>query len=321
MTGTRTRRERLASALGIAVVVACFAALARSLAGGFEEVRPAIADARPAGLGLALGLSLVAMLSLAGLWWAVLHTFRHALPLPRVVGWYFAGELGKYLPGGVWTVIGRGELARRGGVPRADSYATVVVSMLVTIVAGLASCAGLLVVGAVDGAQWIGLLLLAACLVVVHPRAMAAAFWLAQRATRGRVLVPVQPWTVMLRLVALALPMWAAVGAASTLVAGALGFDADVADLALAAIAAWLAGLAVVPIPAGAGVRELVFVELSGLAPAPAALVATLGRLLFVLVDGVGGAIALHGLRREAASPPSSPTMGGAPGPGRRISG
>ena len=37
------------------------------------------------------------------------------------IGWYFAGELGKYLPGGIWPVFGRGQLAyRRGGISQID---------------------------------------------------------------------------------------------------------------------------------------------------------------------------------------------------------
>jgi hypothetical protein len=58
-----------------------------------------------------------------------------------VIAWYYSGEIGKYVPGGVWPVVGRGELARRGGVPAGRAYSGVVLSLAALYLAdlGLAS--------------------------------------------------------------------------------------------------------------------------------------------------------------------------------------
>jgi hypothetical protein len=65
-------------------------------------------------------------------------------------------------------------------------------------------------------------------------------------------------------------------------------------------------GFLAVPVPAGAGVRELVFVALCGLPAAPGAAVALLARASLLLVDAALGAaglaIAARRTRREAAA-------------------
>jgi hypothetical protein len=53
----------------------------------------------------------------------------------------------------------------------------------------------------------------------------------------------------------------------------------------------WVAGLAAVPVPAGAGIREATFVALAGLSVV-AATVAMAGRLLFIVVDVLGALLA-----------------------------
>ena len=56
----------------------------------------------------------------------------------------------------------------------------------------------------------------------------------------------------------------------------------------VAAMLSWVAGLAAVPVPAGAGVREATFVALAGLPVGVAATIAVASRLLFVTVDVLG---------------------------------
>ena len=60
------------------------------------------------------------MTTIAAGWTDVLELLGAHVGRWRVIGWYYVGELGKYLPGGVWPVLGRGELARtrRGGPQR-----------------------------------------------------------------------------------------------------------------------------------------------------------------------------------------------------------
>lgn len=295
-------RPRLVSGLGAALVLACFGFLVRALVRGYDDVRPAIIGASWGWLGVALVLSAAAMVALAVLWMACLRSVGASRRATEVVVWYFAGELGKYLPGGVWTLVGRGEVAARQGVDRATAYLSVVVALSVTIVAGVLA-ASVLSPALADEAPWVVWLAApvgALALVALHPRCIAPTAALVRRVTRGRVdLVPL-PWAAMVRLALAAVPAWATVGLASWAVAAALHLDSSPDRVAFAAIAAWIVGLAAVPVPAGAGVRELVFVQASGLDAGPAVLLATTARMLYVLVDGVGGALALRVLRSRS---------------------
>ena len=72
----------------------------------------------------------------------------------RMLAWYFVGELGKYLPGGVWPVLGRGELARRGGVAPARAYASVALSLVTLYLAAMLVAVGLLPFSL--GGRWSG---------------------------------------------------------------------------------------------------------------------------------------------------------------------
>jgi uncharacterized membrane protein YbhN (UPF0104 family) len=49
-------------------------------------------------------------------------------PLSRLLGAYYVGELAKYIPGGIWSVVGRSEVARREGQSGAIAYASVLLS-------------------------------------------------------------------------------------------------------------------------------------------------------------------------------------------------
>ncbi|MCZ7631670.1 MAG: hypothetical protein M5U19_22570 [Microthrixaceae bacterium] len=107
----RGGRKTLARLLRIAGIVLALAAVGFLLATLVEEwpaVSASIADARPFTMLLAWALSLAAMWGLAVLWYATLAVFGSPQRLVDVSAWYFAGELGKYLPGGIWPVVGRG---------------------------------------------------------------------------------------------------------------------------------------------------------------------------------------------------------------------
>jgi uncharacterized membrane protein YbhN (UPF0104 family) len=101
----------------------------------------------------------------------------------------------------------------------------------------------------------------------------------------------------MLRLIITGTPTWFLVGGASVAVTAALGYDQNPARIAFAAVTAWIVGFLAVPVPAGAGIRELVFVAVCGLAAGPATAVAALARLLLLITDAAGGAAGLSASR------------------------
>ena len=198
------------------------------------------------------------MTTLGLLWWRCFAVFGVQVPAGHAVAWYFGGELGKYLPGGVWQVVGRGELARRAGVRRSTGYSTTLISYAAMCVGAAATCGLLAAPAAWSGSSlgwaWLLLLLVPAGLVAVHPAVFGRLLRLGSRLTKGRLDLAPPPWPTMIGLIACSIPAWFFLGAASVAVTASLGYDQHPARVAFAAIAAWILGFLAVPIPAGAGV-------------------------------------------------------------------
>jgi uncharacterized membrane protein YbhN (UPF0104 family) len=205
------------------------------------------------------------------------------------------GEIGKYLPGTVWPILGRAELARRGGVPRATAYHSVALSLLLLYLA----CAVL--GGALVGP--LAVVVLAAGVVLLHPAVIERALVLARRVTGRQLDLVVPSLRTSAVLVSAYLPAWLLIGSATWAVARALDPGAQWADVVPATAASWLVGFLAVPVPGGVGVREATFIAAVGdLAPGIAPAAAVVARLVFVAVDAVG-AVALAPMARRERAP------------------
>jgi uncharacterized membrane protein YbhN (UPF0104 family) len=292
---------RLVRVLGIAIAVLAIFLLVRTLVRQWSSISKSLSQANVGLLLLAFLVSAIGMWFLALLWRQCLKVFGDSRPIPTVSAWYFAGELGKYLPGGIWPVVGRGELARRGGVSRSVAYASTLISMGAMCIGGALTCGLVAPIVAIQagrvGAEMLLLILVPLGVAVVHPAVFSRLLALAAKVTRGRIDLTAPPWGRMLALVIVSVPAWVGIGFSSVLTAAALGLHQQPARLIFAAVAAWIIGFLAVPVPAGAGIRELIFVAVCGLASAPATAVAALTRVMLVLVDGLGGIAGLLILR------------------------
>jgi hypothetical protein len=106
--------------LAVVAAVLCGRVLARE----WDRVSDRLAGANALLLAAALAAAAVTMWVVATGWVRILGT-----PGRETLRWYFVGELGKYVPGLVWPVVGRAELAVRGGVDRRTAYRSVAVSL------------------------------------------------------------------------------------------------------------------------------------------------------------------------------------------------
>jgi hypothetical protein len=294
----RRRWIALSTAMGVALGAVSAAFVIAAVTSRWSEVRDEVAHARPGWLVGGLVLATAAMVWIARCWARALTLVgeREAATPRRVVAWYFAGEIGKYLPGGVWTVVGRGELARRGGVATGRAYPSVGLSLIALYLAGLALTAVLVPLAVLTGAPASLALALLALLplgfAVLHPRVLARLRALVVRVTgRGQAIV-LPPLRATIGLVVRYVPAWLLIWGATWCVARALLPDPPILRLGVAATLSWVAGLAAVPVPAGAGVREATFVGLAGLSVGLAVTIAITSRLLFVVVDALGALVA-----------------------------
>jgi len=313
--GTSERRlrsallARVSTAAGAVIAVAGGAFVARAIASEWELVRSSLADARPGWLVAGLVLAAAAMVAIALPWGRALNLVGVATQRVATVAWYFVGEIGKYVPGGLWPVVGRASSARRGGVPRAAAYASVALSLGALYLAAMLLVAALApwVVGDGDeDALWV-LLLLPVGLGLLHHRPLGWLMALAERRLGRGLTLRIPRWSGTVRLVVAYVPSWLLVGTATWCTARAFTPDVGWEAVAPAAILSWIVGFVTVPVPGGVGVREAAFVAVVGTLPdGVGAATAVAARLSFMLVDAAGAALgALVWRRRRSQEPPA----------------
>ena len=120
--GTSPRGRALAVGLALLLVTAGGVFVVRPLAHDWPSVRAALDDANRWLLGLGLIGAFGGVWLMAVQWHTSLNALGHHPPLRAATRWFMAGQLGKYLPGGVWHAVGVGEFAARSGVPRRPAY-------------------------------------------------------------------------------------------------------------------------------------------------------------------------------------------------------
>jgi len=232
--------------------------------------------------------------ALVASFWAWRVTLRGlGAPLPaRTAGRiFFLGQLGKYVPGSIWALVGQMELGRAAGVRR-DRMATAGVLVLV-ISLGAALGLGILAIPALAeaGAGGYGLLVLGVVplAVMLHPRVLDPVLGRVLRLIRRPPLDRPVTGRMVLEVTALSILSNGLLGVAVWAIARDLGANEwrflplAIGGYALAAAAS----LVVVPLPAGLGLREaiLVLVLAPDLGAAGATLVAVTARLVVVVAD------------------------------------
>jgi hypothetical protein len=303
-------KARLVRLLGAAVALAAIALCGRALGDSWSSVRFSLRHAHLTWLVPALVCAAAAMAGLALQWWRWLRELGFEASPLDAAAWYLGAELGKYLPGGVWTVLGRGELAHRGGgLDRARAYASTLLGYATMCVAAAVVCGVCGPVAAATGGPAWGWAF--GALLPLHPVLLRRALTIGRTVSRGRLDAATPTWAAAGRLVAWAVPSWVLLGVFSVGLTRLLGLDAVTARIMLAAVAAWTVGFLAVPVPAGAGIREIVFVALCGLPAGSAVAVALLSRAALVLVDallGAGGlAVTARRSRHRPAAASASP--------------
>lgn len=300
---TSTLQRRLRAAF--LVVAVAFAVLA--LASQWDEAGERIGDLSVTHVGLAALCTVGSLAASFFAWRETLAGLGDRLPVPTAARIFFLGQLAKYVPGSIWAIVGQMELAKVHGVRRERTATAGIVVLVISLAMGLTL--GLLAVPALLDADSelyaSSVLLLIPLTVVLHPKVLT---WLVQTGLR------------ILKRPALEAPLsittiWR-VAAFSLLSNGLLGLQiwqlaVDVGGEGWALLALSIGGyglaasvsLVVIPLPAGAGLREAILVLL--LAPeigvASATLVAILARLLLTVADVGAAGLAAAATRQRVA--------------------
>jgi hypothetical protein len=289
--------------IGAACVAITFAVLALLSLAGRADVP--LDGAAPLELLVAWLVAASGMVALAWPWRDVLALVRApGLRRAATVAAYFAGEVGKYVPGGIWPVVGRAERARRLGVAAGDAYSSVVLSLGLAYLAAGVVFAFALPVALLDGSSpldpaWT-LVVVPVGAALLHPRVLAPVLRLGEQIARRPIPFEPPAWRDSLRVGASYVPAWLCIGAATTGIGLVVAPDASAPQLFAAAVGSWIVGFLVVPAPGGVGVREVAFAAACGLPFGTGVAVAVAARLGFVAFDLVAFAVSTRVLARAS---------------------
>lgn len=300
----RSPAARAKALLGSTAVRVGFVLLAVALGGyaiadEWSQVRAGIAGLGAAVVAGAFGLVLLSLLASMLEWRALLTAAGSRVPLAPASRIFFVGQVGKYLPGAVWPVLAQMELGQAQRIPRRRSATVAVITILVSLAAGLivaAICTLAGLTGSTTAGYGWAFIAAPVLLVTLHPRVLNPAIdrllRLARRPAQevplsGRAVVSATLWAVL---------YWVLNGLSVWMLAVRLGApDGRTFLLATGGFAfAWCAGFLVVLAPAGAGVREVVLV--ASLSPVldtgKATAVALASRLLTTIADLLAAGLA-----------------------------
>lgn len=268
----------------------------------WDDVVAAMRSVSAASVAWALLLVLAGLVLTGFVWVRGLLRFGHDVPLPPALSVFFVGQLGKYIPGSVWSLGAQAQMATRYGVPARTTVAAGLVFLGWNVVTAAAVTAVGVLLGAIPALpRWLGAVVLVASLVCMAPRVVnAAGSW---AAGTGRRLALTARDCVLIAVLLLA--TWSLYGLALRAVSPpASGAAYGVGDAMVAFTAAYAVGVLVILAPAGLGAREAVLTLLLTpfLGVGGAAAAALLTRLVHTAADfSIAGAAWLLG-RRSAAT-------------------
>ena len=294
---------KLASIAGVLIGLAGVAFVVRTLLTKRDEVGDAFSQLNGVTLIASLLLGLCAMTLIGFLWTRMLVTRGHHAPPRSAMSWYFAGQLGKYVPGGIWPIVGRAELAVRGGVPRPDAYAATGLSMVTTyLAAALTICLGSLLSWTYPLVGILGFAAFALGFLAFSNATLRTKVLTVLNRVSPRASALTEPRRLLI-LTVTHLPAWILMSLSTSVTASAFGADIGIMHMLFITSASWLAGFVVVGVPGGIGVRESVFTALAGtaLTPGVAVSLALASRVVFIAVDLLGALVA-HLFARTAPS-------------------
>lgn len=303
------RRVRSRRWVRIALALLILAFCCYGLAAEWPQVRPALGKVP----GYALAGSFAAALAAN---WCTMIAWRSVLaglgsPLPAAVTGRvtFVSQLGKYVPGAVWSFAAHVELGHEYRVPRARAAASVVVALAITVAVGLLLAAvGLPLSSPAMAHRYLPALALVPVIAVcLAPPVLGRLLNLALRVIRQPPLDQRLTWRGLAGALGWTLAGWLLLGLqAWLLLVHITGSTPGVLLLAVGGYAfAVSMALVLVIFPSGLGAREVLFIAVLApvLAHGPALAVALVARIVSTASDLTLGAGALFLGRRLAPVP------------------
>ncbi len=290
-------RQRLFAVARVAIAVVTLAAVVYAVARNWADVSVHLSAISAGTFALStLAAGVGTWLTMLG-WRLVLADLGSPLHLAPASGVYFVGQLGKYLPGSLWSVLAQADMAKRLGVPRRRTAVAGFIAIGFALLAGGLiglPAASLLLTGGRSGFDWWLLLAIPIAVVLFVPRLLNAIIALGLRLLRRAPLEHQLSGRAVISTVVVMVLAWVAFGVHTLLLAQAVSADGTAhPDLGVAAITGYALsvslGMLTIVLPAGLGAREgLLTLVLATAIPTPAAAaVAITSRFIVTIVDVV----------------------------------
>lgn len=221
---------------------------------------------------------------------------------------FMIANMGRYVPGKVWSIAGMAALAKGKGVPVAVSATSAVIMQGVGLAAAAAVGLGAFAGGPAPLPRWglagagvaACLLLLLLAVPSLFRRAVALWFRMVRTSPPANLTA-----TLVLRWLLQLTVAWVAMGASFWILAVSLGMGLSPVRAGSAFAGAYVAGYLMLFAPAGVGVREgfLVAILAPALGSGPATVLAIAARLWMTAAEVIPAAI-LWALHQRSLSPP-----------------
>ncbi len=297
----RIRASRWVRTGLLVVILAC---CGYALVAEWPQVHPALGRLHWYSVAGAGAAALAGSACMMVAWQRVLADLGSPLPIPVAARVTFVAQLGKYVPGGVWSLAAHVELGHDYDVPRRRGAASVVIGLAVAVSAGLLIAAASLPLASPAVARKYLIFLLAIPLIAVclYPPVLHRLLNLALKIIRQEPLEQALSWRglgsalgwTMVGFLLFGLQVW-------MLLADVASGGVHLLLIAIGAYAlACSLALMLVVFPNGIGAREVIMVAaLAPVLPHGAAVaVALVTRLVTTVSDLTWGGIAL-GLARS----------------------
>jgi uncharacterized membrane protein YbhN (UPF0104 family) len=275
---------RYLPALRVAFLGAVLACAWLGLHGRVDEIGAAFRATSPGGVVGALAMVLLGLGATGLLWLRLMATLGARLPLRTGLATFFVGQLGKYIPGSVWSIGAQAQLAGRQAVPARATVAAGLLFLGYHVATAVAAGTLALLLGALSSPwpAWVSVLLLGGSLLGLLPAVVRRA---GSRVAGRPVSLGAADTAATVALMVVA---WSAYAAALVLLAPSTPWR-ETAAVGGAFALSYAVGVVVVLAPAGVGARETLFVllltPLLGVPTATA--LALLARVVHTAADGL----------------------------------
>lgn len=284
------RRARVVAVARVVIAVVVLAVVVWGVVRSRDEIVVALRRVDALSVVLATGLAAAGTgLTMVG-WRVLLADLGSPLHPAPAASIFFVGQLGKYLPGSVWTVVAQADMAVRLGVPRRRTGVAGLVALGMSVLTGLlvaVPAVPYLVRGSGLGLEIVlgvvAVLLLGVCWPPVLGRLVAVGLRLLRREPLEHEL---SARAVLLTLGCYA-ASWLCFGLHTLVLARAVGLRGGATAALTGYALAGVAGMVAVVLPAGLGAREGLLTLLLGpwLPAGGAVAVAILSRFVVTVVD------------------------------------